>query len=383
MRKTTWMKMISIPLALAALFACSDGNSSAPAAIDGAGKHAVAVGYTNWVQQHWVEYKKANGGSADISSGTSCSQCHGTDLSGGTAKVSCFSATFIDSSGATLTCHPNHTLGHPSSWVDPSSAGFHGAATFNGSAVKGSAVLGETCGLCHSTSQNILLVGSAPSCLSTDPKYGIACHASSPALNSQGCVSCHSAAPSGPTGTVAPNRSGAHAAHLGLGVGCKTCHRNGGTGTDKHAAGNGLAFLNLSTGYKAQTGSFAYAGGKCSAVACHGGQQTPNWRTGETIDVAQDCTGCHAAANAALPQYNSYASGKHAFHLAGPNGFTITCISCHDADLLTSHFAGLATSAFEGDPATTLRADIQYVKSTGNCTAACHQFAPGFYLWNL
>jgi len=382
MRKTTWMKMISIPLALAALFACSDGNSSAPAAIDGTGKHAVAIGYTNWVQQHWGEYKEANGGSADISSSTTCSQCHGTDLSGGTSKVSCFSATYQDRNGATLTCHPNHTLGHPSSWVDPTSAGFHGKSSFNGKAVQGSATLGDDCGLCHSTSQNILLVGSAPSCLSTDPKYGIACHAGSPAVSPQGCVSCHATPPDGTGAAVTPNRSGAHAAHLALSVGCSSCHFKGGTGTDKHAAGNGLAYLNLSTGYKAQTGTFAYAGGKCSAVACHGGQMTPNWRTGEVIDVAEDCTSCHAAPNPALPQYNSYFSGKHDFHVDDAAGPQLACTSCHSASLPASHFAGLATPDLD-DAADTLRADIQYVESTGNCTATCHQFAPSFYLWNL
>jgi len=379
MRTTKWMKMISIPLALAALSACSDGNGSANVAIDGAGKHVVALQYTNWIQQHWVEYKNANGGSSEISPSTGCSECHGADLSGGSAKVSCFSATFTDRDGKTLSCHPNLTLGHANAWIDPTNAGFHGRATFNGKAVKGSSTLATDCGLCHATALGGVSTGSAPSCLTTDPSYGIKCHSSSPAAASTGCSSCHGLPPSG---TLEPDRPGAHAAHVALGIGCKGCHRNGGTGTDKHAAGNGLAYLNLSTGYKAQSGTFAYAGGKCSAVACHGGVETPNWRTGETIDVALECTSCHAAANNVLPQYNSYGSGQHNFHVDDASGPRLACTSCHGASLLTGHFSGLATPTFEGDASATLLPAVNYVPGTGGCTASCHSFDPSYYRWN-
>ncbi|OGU07439.1 MAG: hypothetical protein A2075_14175 [Geobacteraceae bacterium GWC2_58_44] len=363
--------MLPVALALAALSGCSNGSDSAPAAIDATGKHAVAKGYSSWVQQHWVEYKNANGGSAAVSSSTGCSECHGADLAGGNSKVSCFSASFTDGNGVTVACHPNgdHSFGHPSSWADPTSAGFHGSATFNGSAVKGSATLAEECGLCHATSQNVLLVGSAPSCLSTDQRWGISCHATSPALASRGCVSCHAVPPSGPDGAAAPNRSGAHGVHLGLGLGCSACHTKGGTGTEKHAAGNGVAYLNLSTGYQAKSGSFAYSGGKCSAVACHGGQQTPNW-IGGSIDVAQDCSSCHAPAN----QYNSYVSGEHQFHLTDPEGPQLACTSCHNPELMTGHFAGLATAAL-GNPKATLAATLNYAPNGAgewSCTVSCH-----------
>jgi len=379
-RMTVLMKMVSIPLVLTALFACSNSNDSASAVIDGAGRHVVGAGYVNWVQQHWVEYRKLNGGSSAVSGNTSCSECHGVDLAGGAVRVSCFSPSFsLD--GVNLSCHANgdHTLGHPSSWIDPASGtGFHAASTFNGSVVRGSTTLAQACGLCHATAANGVSIDSAPSCLSTDPSFGIACHVTSPAVTSSGCTSCHGGPPNGPSGAAAPNRAGAHAAHLALGVGCRACHRGAGTGTDKHAVGVGLAFLNLSTGLQAQTGSFAYAGGRCSGVACHGGQQSPNWRTGETIDVAQDCTSCHEPLNQALPQYNAYFSGfkfgenLHLFHLNGPDGFTITCTTCHNPDLLTSHFVGLATPAFEGVAATTLASFVNYEPATGACTVSCH-----------
>ena len=381
MRTTTALwKMISLPLTLSALFACSSGNGSAPPAIDGAGRHVVAAGYTNWVQQHWVEYKGANGGSKAVSDATSCSQCHGTDLLGGICKVSCFSASFQESNGTTVSCHPNgdHTLGHPASWGDPAGGDFHAVSTFNGVAVRGSSSLGTTCGLCHATQASETSVGSAPSCLSSDPKWGIACHSSSPAVNSQGCVSCHGAPPSGAPSAVTPNRAGAHATHINLGVGCATCHQNGGTGTGKHGAGDGLAYLNLSSGYQSESVPFGYAAGQCSGVSCHGGQQTPLWYGGE-ITVATDCKSCHALAGAGLPQYNDYFSGLklgknlHDFHLNDPTGPRALCTDCHDTNLLSvNHFTGLNTPAMEGDAGATIRADRNYLKATGSCVASCH-----------
>ena len=388
MRTTTALfKMIPLALALSALSACSGGNGSAPPAIDAAGKHVVATGYTNWVQQHWVEYKKANGGSKAVADSTGCSECHGTDLAGGISKVSCFSASFKDSNGIMVSCHPNgdHTLGHPASWGDPVGGDFHGSSTFNGVAVKGSTTLGTTCGLCHATQASESSIGSAPSCLSSDPKWGIACHSTSPAVNSQGCLSCHGVPPSG-TPAAAPNRAGAHAVHLGLVaegvvIGCSSCHLNGGSGTAQHAVGAGLAYLNLTSGFKAQSGGFSYTTGKCSGVSCHGGQQTPSWATGQ-ITVETDCSSCHALAGQGPPQYNDYHSGLkngenlHVFHLtAAPDGAGLVCTNCHDPERLKNiHFTGLNNPALEG-AANTLSSDINYVPATKTCAttaAACH-----------
>jgi predicted CxxxxCH...CXXCH cytochrome family protein len=397
MLKSTALKMITIPLALAALFACSGGNDSAPVKLDNSGRHAAGAGYSSWVQQHWVEYKNANGGSKLASSATSCSECHGADLSGGTSKVSCFSANFKDSSGVTVFCHPNgdRTLGHPVSWADPTSSDFHGKSSFNGAAVKGSATLGADCGLCHATGQNTLQFGSVPSCLSSDPKWGISCHVSSPAVTSSGCTSCHTQPP---TGAAAPNQAGAHEKHLALsGVSCSTCHQSYGTGTLQHATGNGVAFVKLAIDYRALSGTLGYGTLKCSAVSCHGGQPTPVW-LGGSLEVAGACTSCHALAGSAAPQFNDYSSGRltvlatpatklHQYHLTlnDPNtGALIGCVSCHDSATLTAtsgpHFAGLATRAFEGKAEDTLKSSLNYVKSTdstnakwkSSCTVNCH-----------
>jgi predicted CxxxxCH...CXXCH cytochrome family protein len=389
MRIKTLFKMISLPLALAALAACSGSNPSASPVVDGSGKHPA-----NWVQQHWVAYRQANGGSKAVSSGTACSECHGTDLAGGISKVSCFSASFNG-----MSCHANadHTLGHPSFWADPTSNGFHGAAgvTFNGVAVQGSGVLASdaSCGLCHATDSNVFKVGSSPSCLSTDPKWGISCHASSPAVKSSGCSSCHGAPANG---AARPNRAGSHAAHLALtGVTCATCHSGFGTGTDKHATAvflnNSTAFLALGASYRAETGGFRYVSGSCSAVSCHGGKQTPAW-TGGAITVATDCLTCHQQQDSQAPQYNSFYSGDysgvnlHQFHLAQTNPLTGNAVFCTDCHLMTDakHFSNLATPAFETDPGDTIggAAYTGWVKSTETCTNSCHRLAPATAKWN-
>jgi predicted CxxxxCH...CXXCH cytochrome family protein len=379
MRTTTFLKMILVPLALAALFGCSSGNGSASAGISAQGKHEIGKDYTSWVQQHWVEYRNANGGSSEVAFNTSCSECHGTDLKGGSSKVSCFGGD-----PTTNFCHPNgdFTLGHGSAWLDPTNAGFHGRAVFNGKAVRGSTTLAGDCGQCHAMETNVVLFGGSPSCLSTDPKFGMTCHASSPATTS-GCASCHTARPSGPTGSTAPNRAGKHAEHLALNIGCKACHRGGGTHTAQHAVGNGLAYLNLSSGFKAQTGSFSYAGGRCSGTACHGGQATPAWYGATDLDpsVGANCTSCHSSGTQGTPQYNSYVSGKlvngltlHDLHLAGPNGFTIVCTSCHTQNL-AGHIGDMTTPAFENTAVSTLSPALNYqsgASGTGACTTACH-----------
>jgi len=399
MLKSTVLKMISLSVALSALVACSGGNGSAPVKLDTAGKHVAAPGYSSWVQQHFIEYKNANGGSKLATSTTTCSECHGADLLGGSSKVSCFSASFKDSTGTTLFCHPNgdRVLGHPASWSDPTSADFHAKANFNGRAVKGSTSLGADCGMCHATDQNVLTLGTVPSCLSNDPKWGISCHVTSPAAASNGCVSCHSTPPSG---AAAPNQAGAHETHLSLpGVTCATCHQNFGSGTPKHATGNGQAFVKLSADYQARSGVLNYGTLKCSSVSCHGGQQTPAW-LGGSLEVANECNSCHALGGSAAPQFNDYSSGRltvnstpqvklHQFHLTVNDpgtGAAITCLSCHDVNILTSatgsHFAGLATAAFEGKPEDTLKSSLNYVKSTdstntkwkSSCTVSCHFF---------
>lgn len=411
-KRTALIILISLPLALATLVACSNGNGSAPQITDPSGKHAAST--ADWVQQHWSAYKAANGGSAQLSVSSSCSECHGADLQGGIAKVSCFQASFQG-----MECHFNggeHNLGHPSAWLDPTRSGFHGSPTtmYNGQLVKTNPNLASTqfCGLCHVTDVNTQPAGFAPSCLNQNSGSGLSCHSSSPAVNRSGCFSCHAGPPTGPNGVVRPNRKNAHATHLGLtqlpglpAITCGSCHFGDGTGTDVHATAasknNSIAYLNLSSGFRAAVGTFSYVGGKCSAVSCHGGNQTPKWDLSEGgITVATDCLKCHSGLDQPL-QYNSFVSGnilggqnEHLAHLAKTNPLParnnpyaqalIVCTDCHNLDALTNdrHFGGLGTHALDLTPGTTIgggstEVTVYVTTSGGNhtsCTNHCHGY---------
>jgi predicted CxxxxCH...CXXCH cytochrome family protein len=399
---TVLFKTISVSLTLAALFACSNSKSDTASSslIDSTtGKHVVSPGFTTWRQQHWLVYQQLNGGSSDPSDQTVCSQCHGPLLDGGIAKVSCFSTSLNG-----LTCHNSEgTFGHPSSWAVPTSPNFHAAknTTYNGSLVQGSATLAADCGICHATAPGTVSLGSAPSCLSTDPQFAIACHSSNPATaaTSIGCVSCHTGPPTGPTGSTAPNVLGDHTVndvanilpagqllhregHVAkFGLGCQACHYGGSSHSSRHANRNKPVFVNLSGGYVAKgtvvpsTGPFN--GGVCSAVSCHGGLQSPDWTNG-SINVNTDCESCHiGTGNTQVlgtrqsPQYNSFYSGRiqlgssvfnlHELHrqsqvLPQP----IRCFNCHSVAKLAAngaslHFKNLATHNFlGGDPVTSI-----------------------------
>lgn len=385
MRKPkAFFKIISASLALAALCACSNNNGPAVDQLNVNGEHA-----SNWLQLHIVAYQQANGGSSDVTGSTGCSQCHGTDLSGGISRVGCFQASFNG-----MYCHDNgdQTLGHPATWgSDPSSRFFHASATFNGQPVRGNANLAGTCGLCHAGVPGGTTIGGAPDCTS--------CHKTSPAVTPSGCTSCHGyktgAALTGPNGSTHPNAAGAHPQHLALaGVTCGTCHFGLGSGTMDHGTRPGAAFLALSSAYRAQSGSFIYTQNSCVAVSCHGGKQTPSWYGGPVASYTRQCLNCHQFLDSSAPQYNSYFSGNtdqgnlHQFHLAqvnplaGGSATLVFCTDCH-ANLTAQHFGGLGTPAFEGSPQSTLigtgSAITAYTRITDtlfNCTNACHGGIP-------
>ena len=172
MRIRSAFKIISLPLTMAALFACSNGSGTAPTITDANGKHAAST--AAWVQQHWVAYNQsvktplpvypaAGYGVPVFPDSSVCAECHGADLDGGTSKVSCFQASFDG-----VACHPNadHKLGHPTGWGNHIAAGFHGYSTAsadpNAKGVKGSKTL-VTCQQCHATGDaGIASVSSAP-----------------------------------------------------------------------------------------------------------------------------------------------------------------------------------------------------------------------------
>ncbi len=273
--------------------------------------------------------------------------------------------------------------GHPSDWV----------STHKASAKANVA----SCDECHGKNYDGGI--SKVSCMSQSAVSGFTCHATSPAANLNGCVSCHGGLPSGPFGTLAPNRKAAHTKHTALpGIGCGTCHFKAGYGTPGHAMADAAGGIRKATvalpadfDVNPASGTFGYnADGTCSNVSCHGGKVTPAW-TGSINIVANDnnlCLKCHEQGTAAgVPQYNSFYSGVfspngitnlHAFHVVDQGA---NCTDCHNIGTLTDyqqHFGGLTTKTFTIPGNTIGGAPTKigsYTLSTKTCSnVVCHSF---------
>ena len=297
--------------------------------------HPVSWGTGSQIDQNHAPYAQANGAASCANAA-----CHGTNLGG-----------VAGSGPACTSCHVGNALSeHPSSWGTGSQIDLnHGPyVQVNGTTACANAA-------CHGTNLGGA-AGSGPACS--------ACHVNTSPFPLAGCISCHGKPPAG---TVAPNRSGAHAAHNALpnvtNI-CTTCHNGAGSGTLKHNTGVVyVAFPN--TTYDAKSGkATGNADGTCSNVSCHGGQTTPGWYTG-SIDVNSQCSACHVSGTS---QYNSYFSGQHVYHISNWN---IACTQCHDTTLLAAnHFTSLNTTAFSVPASATIRADLNY--AGGTCLPSCH-----------
>ena len=222
------------------------------------------------------------------------------------------------------------------------------------------------------------------------------CHQEGGGTISPDCRQCHTAGPpkfvlgtcdsshgAPPDGQTRPTRPGPHppptAPPPAPDAGPTSPHAPG-TGTLNHYDTSAPADVAFLSAYNAKSGPANFppdaanpGTGTCSNVSCHGGQQTPDWLTGQ-IDVDRDCTKCHQLGTAPqTPQYNSPYSGQHQFH-AGTLGFA--CFICHDfVKLQSGHFIGLDTPQFEGDPGATIQDFIGYDPQAMTCTtnnAACH-----------
>ena len=265
-----------------------------------------------------------------------------------------------------------------------------------------------------STSVALKIVAKCTECHGEDYKGGISkvscmsnvagsvytCHATSPAANMTGCLSCHGATESGPFGSTAPNTRAAHTTHTSLaGIACSTCHSNGGSGTSDHskaAAGGGFSKAKvLILGQYTAVGSngiFGYNVGDktCSGITCHGGKITPAW-TGSIKIVAGDnalCNSCHEKGTTpGKPQYNSYYSGRHAYHL---DTVKANCTDCHNINtllLFDKHFGGVAGKKLVNSGQTVGNGTpTKIVKYTGGgCTTAdgCHRpNLPAPFVWS-
>ena len=233
------------------------------------------------------------------------------------------------------------TAGHPAGWLPAGHAQPAQAAP-------------DSCSECHGSdlSGGISKVSCTP------------CHLNGSPFVLTNCTSCHG---NPPTGTVAPNLGGTHAVHNALpnvANVCNSCHNGAGSGTLKHD--NSAVDVMFLSSYNAKSGTASYdaASSTCSKVSCHGGQTTPGWLSGATIDVTQ-CTGCHAYGTA---EYNSFVSGQHDFHV---NTEHFPCDRCHDTlKLPLNHFTSLNTSVMEGPALATINSNVNY--NGTSCAPICH-----------
>lgn len=285
------------------------------------------------------------------------------------ARTYTVNASTQGNGGCTLTCHSHNHVPTINTWTAsgaPHPVPFLAGQTDaqgNGHLTASAAAFAADCSACHAQSGTSPMSG-APLC-STCHTLGDPTASGSSAGT---CLSCHSGPagiPAGPTGSSFPSIAGAHAKHMALAtpLTCDTCHAGSGTGTSAHYS-QANARVNPPTGpgsvaidatYNAQTGgaaTFTPSTLTCAAASCHGGQTTPNWRTG-SMDASTQCTACHAInGGTSTSQYND-AVGRHAWgtHLGAA---TLDCTLCHDmssanaASGAQNHFKYLNTSAVSG-----------------------------------
>jgi len=401
----------------------SGGNSNVSCFGNPAGCHHGPV--AEWVvsppaaQSHGVAAKKAPGSSGFAS----CQICHGSGFSGGGSQVSCLLSchganaphparpwlgpvyTHINASAENAPvcaqCHfpgsQNNPAGHPASPAPEGTApgcfnntlchagdpgGVSHPVPFTGTSHTSVTTSGfaANCGACHSESGTAAKIG--PTCTE--------CHQAGSPLAFLDCTSCHGDPPSG---AAYPDVAGKHAVHGALpGVGvCDPCHNGLDAGSPAHYdranARPGKDALRVPPGdvaflgaYDAESGPAAFdaANRTCSNVICHGGQETPDWRTAtaDAINVPDACPSCHVSGTT---QYNSYFSGQHDRHIAEFGLSAATCKRCHDEAKVnvSGHFQNLATQAFEQPARETILPAVGYNGNTCNPDAGgltgCHR----------
>ena len=263
--------------------------------------------------------------------------------------------------GCALTCHTHVHVPTVNTWT--ASGAPHPVPFLTGNTdTQGNGHMNATavtfaadCGKCHSYS-------------------GVSPHAESPLCNTchkladptvagtdiGTCLSCHAGAsglPAGPTGSAFPNIAGSHAKHMGLPttLTCNTCHAGSGTGTTPHYTNAKTpvdpAPVSIAATFNAQSGGaagFNISSLSCSTTSCHGGQPTPNWRSG-TITSTTQCSLCHAINGGTTTSQFNDAVGRHAWGTHSSAG-TFDCTLCHDMNPATNasngttkHFAELDT----------------------------------------
>ncbi|MCP2501765.1 MAG: CxxxxCH/CxxCH domain-containing protein [Deltaproteobacteria bacterium] len=343
----------------------------------------------------------ANGGSS------SCTECHGSDLSGGTSKVSCF--------GNTAGCHhgpiPNWAtpaVHGATAKKAPGSSGFASCQICHGAdfrTVRG----GSTCFTCHTTAPHAPRPwrGAGTTHTDTDPANAPVCaqchypnspnnpanHPATPAPagTAPGCFNstlCHGDAAGHPAGWVAvppalqPHGTAAKAAN-GY-PGCQTCHGANFTGsggavsclntTGCHGAGvasphpprpwdNAANYTHTDTSTAGSPGNLSV----CANCHLNGANLTtfPPPSPPAPPSTPPGCfngTLCHSGGGAA-PHPVPYNDNSH--YTVDNTAFTANCLTCHDVSAPSTKAGPVCQSCHVG--ASPLAA--------ANCTS-CHASPP-------
>ncbi|MCR4310834.1 MAG: CxxxxCH/CxxCH domain-containing protein [Deltaproteobacteria bacterium] len=393
-------------------------GGTAPGCFNGTMCHNQAGHPAGWAatspaaQPHGDSAKATPGATAGY---TYCQTCHGTgtNFSGGSSGVSCYTChvptansphasqwrtgdTYVHTTTATgnasacAFCHLNGA-NSPIAAPSPPAPGGTSPGCFNSTLCHGSGGVAHSVPYnddSHYTVTSATFPGSCSACHDVSaPSAGPACqtcHVAASPLAAANCTSCHASAPNSgaPAGAAYPNIAGAHAAHIALDsagspVSCDTCH-----------TGLGPSLLNLNhynrakslvppgdvafpATYNAQSGASSFDNGaalSCSSVSCHGGQATPNWRTG-ALNVNTQCTSCHAIGAA---QFNGPTSSNHS-----RSDHQVVCTICHNTTALAAnHFTNLSTTTMEGPASATIggagTAITSWNPTTKSCDPACH-----------
>jgi predicted CxxxxCH...CXXCH cytochrome family protein len=301
-------------VAFAGIAGCGDdqssgGMSSPPdwVVVPSGGRHAKSATLT------YI----ANDGSS------SCIECHGADLSGGTSQVSCF--------GNPTGCHH----GPVADWVvSPPAAQNHGVAAKKAPGSSGFA----SCQICHGADFRTPRGDGSRTCYSC---HGLAPHPNGPWRASAGslyghvgtdnanasvCYDCHAY-----TGTANPNNPHIPPtpAPTGTAPGCYNgtmCHND----SSGPAAANHLTPFDNTDHYSVDSTTFQANCGVCHAVTgtspVSGAPLCTTCHTAGSPLAALNCTSCHGdpPSGAAYPNV----AGEHAVHGALPG--VGVCNPCHN-----------------------------------------------------
>jgi predicted CxxxxCH...CXXCH cytochrome family protein len=164
------------------------------------------------------------------------------------------------------------------------------------------------------------------------------------------CNDCH--------GDASGGLSSSHTKHFSKGYDCDSCHSKPGAGNTLHANdGTTLADRSVADQDEAEVTEGTWNDGtdSCSNTACHnpsGASYAATWQV-----TTAGCTTCHSDSDPA--------TGDHTKHIDASTLFgidTVSCVSCHPDNTLTSHTTGAVL--FSG---------VSYAGATTGCgTNTCH-----------